>query len=153
MNNKGFTLVELLATIVILGIVMGIASYGVISAINSSKDKSQDVFVGTFVKAIDSYLSMNASNFEDGNKDNGMISLGSISLNDLINAKFIDQDKFVNPKNKMSCYKGDFTINVYRDDNYVYYYKMNLEQLPCFENESSDVMEKLTNKYNTSLPD
>ena len=42
MNNKGFTLVELLATIVILGVVMGIATYGVLSAINNSKLKSEN---------------------------------------------------------------------------------------------------------------
>ena len=57
MNNKGFTLVELLATIVILGVVMGIATYGVLSAINNSKLKSEKLFTEKIGDSIKGYLS------------------------------------------------------------------------------------------------
>ena len=61
MNNKGFTLVELLATIVILGVIMGIASYGVITAINNSKIKSERLFTEKIGDAIQGYLYYSAS--------------------------------------------------------------------------------------------
>lgn len=38
MNRKGFTLVELLATILIIGLVLGLTAYGIISSVNSAKD-------------------------------------------------------------------------------------------------------------------
>ena len=66
MNNRGFTLVEMLATVVILGIVMGIATYGVIGVINSSKEKSEDVFVSKLENVIQTYISDNRFNWGNG---------------------------------------------------------------------------------------
>ena len=43
MNKKGFTLVELLATIVILGIVVGITMYSVNGGFKSAKEKTENV--------------------------------------------------------------------------------------------------------------
>ena len=52
LNNKGFTLVEVLAVVVILAIIGGIAVNGVLSSINKSKEASynlmrKDVFVAS----------------------------------------------------------------------------------------------------------
>ena len=138
MNNKGFTLVELLATIVILGIVMGIASYGVINAINSSKNKSEEVFVNKLGTFIDSYIVENTSIFNDnikcgsfikkiysGDKTVDISKVGSFSITELVDKEFVDRSKFVNPKNKEDCYNSSVSVNVYRDDDYVYYYSVN----------------------------
>ena len=44
MNNKGFTLIEALAVIVLLGIVLAIGGYSVANYLSDSKEKSIDVF-------------------------------------------------------------------------------------------------------------
>ena len=45
LNNKGFTLIEVLIVIVILGVIGGIAVKSVLSTINTSKDVSYDIMV------------------------------------------------------------------------------------------------------------
>ena len=44
MNNKGFTLVEALAVIVVLGLVLSIGGYSVASYLSDSKEKGLNVF-------------------------------------------------------------------------------------------------------------
>ena len=39
LNKKGYTLIELLAVILIIGLVLGFSTYGIIKAIKSSKEK------------------------------------------------------------------------------------------------------------------
>ena len=39
LNRKGFTLVELLITIVIVGLVIGLSTFGIISLVNNSRSK------------------------------------------------------------------------------------------------------------------
>ena len=45
MNKRGFSLIELLATLVILGTVMGIATYSIISILNNSKEKNYSLIL------------------------------------------------------------------------------------------------------------
>ena len=45
MNKRGFSLIELLATLVILGTVMGIATYSIISILNNSKEKNYNLLL------------------------------------------------------------------------------------------------------------
>lgn len=61
MNNKGFTLVEMLAVVVILAIVSGIAINGVISYIDTSKKQSEQIFVENLSDYIDNYLDIEGS--------------------------------------------------------------------------------------------
>ena len=51
LNNKGFTLVEVLAVVVILGVIGGIAGSSVLSSINSSKEASYKLMVNNIVIA------------------------------------------------------------------------------------------------------
>lgn len=45
MNNKGFTLVELLATIVVLAMVISIGTYAITGIINNAKEKNYQLLI------------------------------------------------------------------------------------------------------------
>ena len=51
LNNKGFTLIEILAVIAIIAIIGGIATMGVISAINTGKNTSNKVMIEDIITA------------------------------------------------------------------------------------------------------
>lgn len=56
MNNKlGFTLVELLATLVVLAIVLSIGAYSIINIIKSSKTENYNVLVKNIKSAAETY--------------------------------------------------------------------------------------------------
>lgn len=55
MNNKGFTLIELMATIMLLSVIMTIGTVSVVSAIKTSKEKSYDVLVSNIKTAAKSF--------------------------------------------------------------------------------------------------
>lgn len=54
-DKRGFTLVELLATIVVLALVMGIASYSIIEIINSSREKDYELLLENIKSAVNDY--------------------------------------------------------------------------------------------------
>ena len=54
LNNKGFTLVELLAVVVIISVIIGIAIISVISAINKSKASALENSAKEIAKAFQS---------------------------------------------------------------------------------------------------
>ena len=60
MNKKGFTLVELIATIALLGIVMGIAIYAASGGFSEAKNKTEDVFIKTLQDALNIYTDSDA---------------------------------------------------------------------------------------------
>lgn len=64
MNQKGFTLVELLATIVILSVLGVIAYTSVNNYIKTSKEKAEDKFLDGIATDIDSFISLNSKNFK-----------------------------------------------------------------------------------------
>lgn len=54
-NNKGFTLVELIATIVVLTLVIGIASYSITAIINNAKEKDYELLVENIKNGVEEY--------------------------------------------------------------------------------------------------
>ena len=58
MNNKGFTLVELIATILILALVMSIASYSIINVIRNAKQKNYDLLIDHIKEGAELYRTM-----------------------------------------------------------------------------------------------
>jgi len=55
LNNKGFTLIELIATIVVLALVMGIGSYAITGLIQKTKDRNYELFIQDVNDAVESY--------------------------------------------------------------------------------------------------
>ena len=148
MNRRGFTLVELLATLVILGIVTSIVLIGINGGFNNAKDKTEDVFVKTVKDAMDIYLDSDAKKLYFSkvevctlNKTHGKSkvykSSDNITLNNIINSEFhpITQDDLVNPVNSSKCDKNTI-VNIYRDEDYVYYYEIDGD-MGCLVNTKS----------------
>ena len=63
MNKKGFTLVELLSVIVLLGLIMGIASYGVMRAGKKAKERTLLTKIKNIEKAAVLYGQDHKENF------------------------------------------------------------------------------------------
>lgn len=182
LNNKGFTLVEMLAVIVILAIISGIATVGVISTINTSKNKSEKIFVDKLSNLIDDYLDLGLVNkkyklvfennssytFEkcsgygeyDENNECYEVSVSEgkktdgtkVNLKDLVTSGVIKKEDLVNPKNKENCLAGNIPeIKVYRDNEFVYYYYIDLTGT----NTSCDISEEngIINTFPDNIPD
>ena len=149
MNKKGFTLVELLATLVILGIVVGITIVTVNSNYGNAKKKTEGIFVKTLEDALDIYLDtseVKGLNYvADANnkcilkKTHGESRLyratknkqnTNLTFNDVLNSEYVPlvASELVNPANKdndnYNCDPSNGTLTIYRDDDFVYYYKL-----------------------------
>lgn len=104
-NNKGFTLVELIATIVVLSLVMSVATYSVVTIINKSNEKDYQLFIKNIQDGAESYY----NECKYMNKDMDICNSDyTVSLGDLVNYGFIKgngkdsngYDTLVNPNDK-----------------------------------------------------
>lgn len=148
MNKLGFTLVELLAAVAIIGIIGGIASVSILNTINNSKATSEKIFVEKLSNLIDDYIELNkptriveptytfskcqnsscSSTYQataNQIKKEGEVS---IYLKDLVTSGTIEEEKLINPKNKKKCLESGNgpEIKVYKDSDYIYYYYVDL---------------------------
>jgi prepilin-type N-terminal cleavage/methylation domain-containing protein len=152
MNNKGFTLVELLATIVIISILGVIAYTSVSSYIKTSQDKAEDKFLDEVSTEVESYISLYSGNFKTDKTSpsynfdkvvkssiNAEGTAGSDVTRAVTGYKMIRTDgneftlsniindlktteKFVNPKTNKECSASEVKISVFMDSDFVYYY-------------------------------
>ena len=113
MKNKGFTLVELLAVIVILAVISIITIPMIGNVIEESKKKALEQSVNGLVEAARYYSIENDGTYEflfDENKKGETINGKKLSYNGSINAEgklYLDQD-------------GNISICVYNDKYYAY---------------------------------
>ena len=101
-DNKGFTLVELIATIVLLSLVMGIGAFSITQIINNAKDKDYKLLIENINNAVELYYQ--ECKFVNDNCDT-TITLGFLVNNGYLkgNSKITEganKDKMtlVNPK-------------------------------------------------------
>ena len=136
MNKRGFTLVELLATIVVLSIVVGLTVTGIAFSIKNAKKKTEEVYIGTLKDAIKIYL----DDDENISKLRWNASLGTfpktngsaefleasegISFDDIINSTYspIIKKDLLNPATEKICDPTKKIIHIFRDTDEVYYY-------------------------------
>ena len=104
MNNKGFTLVELLAVITIIGIISGISVVAYNSFINNSRDRVYKTYEDTMKRETEMYL------INHSDKIPLIGETTTIMLNDL------DIEPFINPNNKNDkCLESK--VNVTRNND------------------------------------
>ena len=94
--KKGFTLVELLGVIVILGLIAMIAIPTINSALNSSREKAYNEQVNTIVNTARTYMSKNSLKLPDQTEGNKC----SIRISTLQQAGLLDSDDIKNPMYK-----------------------------------------------------
>ena len=145
MNNKGFTLVELLTIFAILGVIIGLGVTLIGNGVGSAKEGTEDIFVGTIEDSLDIYMS--SSNIRDLfrnttkcsdtlNKTHGIVEVYKVTTNfqAVIDSEFhpISQNDLINPSNKEKCKNAiQIPIAIYRDSDYVYYYSVDRSSFGC----------------------
>ena len=147
MNRKGFTLIELLAVIVVLGLVVLISVPIISDAYTKSKIKSEEVFVDRLTQAIDSYVKLNGIEYqstgngrktENGKEYDITYQKGVITINDIIKDGILTQKDFVNAGNKEISCNTAAEVEVYKDSDFVYCYKMKKNSLNCLTDAYKD---------------
>lgn len=158
MNNKGFTLIELMATLVVLGIIVAITFVILNVDFQKTKEKTEEIFVDTIKDALDIYLDSNAKslNFDTEcstklNKSHGDVSVykAITDFSAVINSDYhpITQNDLVNPADEdTNCTDAeDIEISIYRDGDYVYYYKVLKSEFGCLLNASGEYSSLISN--------
>lgn len=116
-NNKGFTMVELLAVITILGLLVGI---GVVS-VQKSNQRARDNFYktqrSTLTNAATSYLADHKSEYPTYIGQDKNITLGTLQTNKYI-GKFTDHSKAEN-----SCNPNNTIVKVIKTDTNRFTYR------------------------------
>lgn len=146
MNRKGFTLIELIAVIVILGIILVVSAPSISNVYKESKLKSEEIFVERLSQSIDSYIKLNsdeiaftsdgaANKEEEGSTYQVNIWKAAITVQNVIDDKLISEEDYVNPGNKETKCTVNAEIEVYKDSDYVYCHKIKKDSLGCLSDE------------------
>ena len=117
-NKKGFTLTEILATIVILGIILAIA----VPSYNALSKKFEKEYYDKLDKSV---LAAAKSYWKDNpdKRPKEYLESGNITLNDLITNKYIDSVKEYRDKNDFPLsekYKNGYALIIKDKDEYDY---------------------------------
>ena len=156
MNKKGFTLVELIATIAVLGIIVSISIYAANGGFSQAKDKSEEVFIKTLKDAISIYtdsdgkkLSFSTTETCTIDKRFGKASVykntGTVTLRKVIESEYtpLQENEVKNPADENAVCNLNATISIYRDEDFVYYYRVSKNDLGCLKQKDG---------YITNLP-
>ena len=89
-KRKGFTLVELLAVIVVLAIVLIIAVPGVLSIINKTKDSAYDRQIDMIKEAAKNYVTANSITWNGDNPKSTLVTLDMLQSGGYLDKKILD---------------------------------------------------------------
>ena len=115
-NKRGFSLVELLATILVVSIVLGMGVTYVTKTINNSKEKSQILALNNIKKTANTYIEEYSNDIAWINDNNKETSFSCVSINSLINKGYISNKDITNDI-KDSGITPEKYIIVTRDQN------------------------------------
>lgn len=119
LNKKGFTLVELIATIVVLALVVSISAYAITNIINSAKEKNYELLIKNIKDASETYYQECKYSNNSGIicNYNETLQEYTVTLQDLVNYGYLKgngtEDKKmenVNPKMKIVNPKNNENI-------------------------------------------
>lgn len=113
MNKKGFTLVELLAIIVILGLVTGIAITVILTVLSNAKDKSIELTKRNIREQSEKYIYEGFSN-SNWKRSNSNEEYKCVTVQDLIDVGYYKQSIIEENKDLI---KPTDTIKIVRDAN------------------------------------
>jgi len=127
MDKKGFTLIELIATIVLLSLVLIFATYSLSNYLKQGREKSFKLLVNSFEDSVlEAYTSCisdpNSSEFCKNHEIPDYAETDTIKLSELVDEYFIENVK--NPWNTNETCDLDSYVTVYRNsiDNISFYY-------------------------------
>ena len=115
LDNKGFTLVEVLAVVVIIAVIGMIAIPGVMSSINTGKDASYKIMVNNIVTASKSlYEEIEYNNsilykYDDNGKTSDEVSILDDSI--IVNLQTLVSNGFLSGSNKENDTNNKVLIN------------------------------------------
>ena len=116
LDNKGFTLTELLATLAVLSLVSTIVIYVAINVVNSAKDKSYLVTRNNVEKAAVSYLEENNDKIHFVKYDDN-IEYQCVTVQNLIDLSYFDKDVLNSKISKAKTIRVSDYIYIERDSN------------------------------------
>lgn len=122
-KKNGFTLVELIAIILVLSIIMTISFTSLSKTIENSNNQKYDTLIKNIETACENYVNLPGIY---RNVDSTINSNGSyeVTMNDLINASVIDEIP-VNPKNNKKMKNGKIIVT--KNSNNELVYKVEIE--------------------------
>ena len=133
-NNKGFTLVELLATLVVLGIIMAIAVPNVISVVQKNRQK-------TLIEDAKKMLSMAQYKVAKENvTDDKKYTLSELDITEELK-KGPNGELYKRDKSRVEFSSGTYTVYLYEQDH------------TCIEGLTEEDLYKDTNKTIEELSD
>lgn len=124
MNKKGFTLVELLAVLVLISLLMGLAIPGINRISNNMKKKSYNQKIKLIESAAELWGQDNKTRLQTTkcNIDNNEVPCYKIKIEELLSENYIDSDnnsgKYANPKNDKDM--KECIVFVYKQNKRVY---------------------------------
>ena len=121
--KRGFTLVELLATLVLLGAISMLAVTSLNNQIKRTNEATYESFASTVYLAVDTYITSDKSKYPDLNTQNQPVC---INLKDVV-LKNLLSSKLINPKTEILL--TDSSVTVKLNDNNKYDYTYNDNQL------------------------
>lgn len=171
LNKKGFTLIEVLMVISILGVILAIAVPNVYNYYETSKIKTEKIFVDKLTRIVDDYITMNIDELVLGDDVVSKVKkceigdttdcsrivdvyevIDEISFNDVISLGLIEENEFINPKNNKRCNKDSSKIEIYQDIDKVNYFRYTLTDCDISDENISKVVNDIKYVYdNTSF--
>ncbi len=119
MKQKAFTMVELLAVLVIISLILLVSAPPLLESLRKGEEKEYNQFLDKIYLASEVYVVENPNEF-DWTKDNNYILLRNLINNDYLSGSI------VNPNTTKPIYEEDSIIEVTKDEknllkfNYVY---------------------------------